>query len=74
MVLASIDIGTNTVLLLIARIDNDGTIVPLLDEQRLPRLGEGGPMFIKDRTFFFFSYEGLRDNARTLGFTRVLTQ
>ena len=41
MVLASIDIGTNTVLLLIARIDNDGTIVPLLDEQRLPRLGEG---------------------------------
>jgi len=40
----------------------------------LPRLGEGGPMFIKDRTFFFFSYEGLRDNARTLGFTRVLTQ
>jgi hypothetical protein len=28
----------------------------------LPRFGEGGPSFIngKDRTFFFFSYEGLR--------------
>lgn len=41
MIVASIDIGTNTVLLLIARITNDGAIVPLLDEQRLPRLGEG---------------------------------
>lgn len=28
----------------------------------LPNFGEGGPMFLsgKDRTFFFFSYEGLR--------------
>lgn len=41
----------------------------------LPRVGEGGPVFFnKDRTFFFFSYEGLRNKARTTAFTRVLTQ
>lgn len=41
MTLAAIDIGTNTVLLLIARIDASGTIVPLASEQRIPRLGKG---------------------------------
>lgn len=41
----------------------------------LPRFGEGGPSFFnKDRTFFFFSYEGLRNNARAINFTRVLTE
>lgn len=41
----------------------------------LPRFGEGGPVFFnKDRTFFFFSYEGLRNNARAIAFTRVLTE
>lgn len=40
----------------------------------LPRFGEGGPSLIKDRTFFFFSYEGKRQNAITLGFARVLTE
>lgn len=40
----------------------------------LPRFGEGGPMFSKESTFFFFSYEGLRNNGRSLGFARVLTQ
>jgi hypothetical protein len=41
----------------------------------LPRFGEGGPsMFNKDRTNFFFSYEGLRNNARALAFSRVLTE
>ncbi len=40
----------------------------------LPRFGEGGPAVIKDRTFFFFSYEGKRVNAITLGFARVLTE
>lgn len=39
----------------------------------LPRFGEGGPAFIKDRTFSFFSYEGKRQNAINLGFARVLT-
>jgi hypothetical protein len=40
----------------------------------LPRFGEGGPAFFnKDRTFFFFSYEGLRANSKTLGFARVPT-
>ncbi|HUE82637.1 MAG TPA: TonB-dependent receptor, partial [Pyrinomonadaceae bacterium] len=40
----------------------------------LPRFGEGGPAFIKDRTFFFFSYEGKRQNVINLGFARVLTE
>jgi exopolyphosphatase/guanosine-5'-triphosphate,3'-diphosphate pyrophosphatase len=41
MILASIDIGTNTVLLLIARLEDDGSIIPLVTEQRIPRLGRG---------------------------------
>jgi len=39
MRVSSIDIGTNTVLLLVADIDNEGTIHPLAHEQRFPRLG-----------------------------------
>jgi exopolyphosphatase/guanosine-5'-triphosphate,3'-diphosphate pyrophosphatase len=39
--IASIDIGTNTVLLLIARVGPDGSISPLVYEQRIPRLGKG---------------------------------
>jgi exopolyphosphatase / guanosine-5'-triphosphate,3'-diphosphate pyrophosphatase len=41
MIVASVDIGTNTVLLLVARISDDGTVTPLLYEQRVPRLGKG---------------------------------
>lgn len=41
MTIASIDIGTNTVLLLVARISDDGAITPLAYEQRIPRLGRG---------------------------------
>ncbi len=40
----------------------------------LPRFGEGGPSVIKDRTFFFFSYEGKRQNVVNLGMARVLTE
>jgi hypothetical protein len=34
----------------------------------LPRFGEGGPSYYsgKDRLFFFFSYEGLRENATSV--------
>jgi exopolyphosphatase/guanosine-5'-triphosphate,3'-diphosphate pyrophosphatase len=39
MRIASIDIGTNTVLLLVAEVEAGGTIVPIANEQRLPRLG-----------------------------------
>jgi len=39
-----------------------------------PHFGEGGPVLDKDKTFFFFSYEGLRNNARGLAFARVMTQ
>jgi len=40
MTIASIDIGTNTVLLLIAKVDySTRRIVPLLDEYRMPRIG-----------------------------------
>jgi hypothetical protein len=41
----------------------------------LPRFGEGGPAFFdKDRTFFFFSYEGRRQNQLATGAATVLTQ
>src|SRR5688572_22731186 len=41
----------------------------------VPRFGDdGGPVWMKDKTFFFFSYEGLRNNGRALAFGRVLTQ
>lgn len=41
MTLAVIDIGTNTVLLLVARFDDRGTLHTLVYEQRVPRLGKG---------------------------------
>ncbi|MCZ6703991.1 MAG: hypothetical protein O6940_13255 [Ignavibacteria bacterium] len=42
MIIASIDIGTNTILLLIAKTDNkSNNIIPLLNEYRMPRLGKG---------------------------------
>lgn len=41
MNVAAIDIGTNTVLLLIAEVDDSGTISTVVYEQRAPRLGRG---------------------------------
>ena len=41
MTIAAIDIGTNTVLLLVARVDGQGQIETLAYEQRTPRLGRG---------------------------------
>ena len=41
MTVAVVDIGTNTVLLLVARVLNTGEIQPLVYEQRVPRLGRG---------------------------------
>jgi exopolyphosphatase / guanosine-5'-triphosphate,3'-diphosphate pyrophosphatase len=41
MRIASIDIGTNTILLLIADIDADGTVTVVRDEQIIARLGKG---------------------------------
>src|SRR5260221_4496878 len=40
MRIASIDIGTNTLLLLIADIDSSGEIKPVEELQRMPRLGK----------------------------------
>jgi exopolyphosphatase/guanosine-5'-triphosphate,3'-diphosphate pyrophosphatase len=40
MNIASIDIGTNTVLLLITQIDNSSNVKPLLNVYRMPRLGK----------------------------------
>ncbi len=40
MRIASIDIGTNTVLLLVANVDERGVIHPIEQQQRLPRLGK----------------------------------
>lgn len=41
MIVASIDIGTNTVLLLIARVMDDLTLIPVANEYRIPRIGKG---------------------------------
>ena len=41
MNIASIDIGTNTVILLIAEIKNGKEIIPLVDKVTAPRLGKG---------------------------------
>ncbi len=41
MTVAVIDIGTNTVLLLVADMDLEGNVRPLVYEQRVPRLGRG---------------------------------
>jgi exopolyphosphatase / guanosine-5'-triphosphate,3'-diphosphate pyrophosphatase len=38
---AAIDVGTNTVLLLVARKDSRGAVVPVVDVQQVPRLGTG---------------------------------
>jgi exopolyphosphatase/guanosine-5'-triphosphate,3'-diphosphate pyrophosphatase len=40
MIVAAIDIGTNTLLLLVAEIDEHGTMRQLEHQQRLPRLGK----------------------------------
>ena len=40
MNIASIDIGTNTILLLIAKVENHN-VIPLLNEYRMPRIGSG---------------------------------
>jgi len=41
MVVSVIDIGTNTVLLLVAEISSTGALTSLAEEQRIPRLGRG---------------------------------
>ena len=41
MIIAAIDIGTNTILLLIAEINKDGIVKVLHDEQVIARLGKG---------------------------------
>jgi exopolyphosphatase / guanosine-5'-triphosphate,3'-diphosphate pyrophosphatase len=42
MIIASIDIGTNTIILLIAEVDiRNKKIDPLYNEQRIPRIGKG---------------------------------
>ncbi|MCX7908085.1 MAG: Ppx/GppA family phosphatase [Ignavibacteria bacterium] len=41
MRVAGIDLGTNTILMLIADVDNQGTILPIEDYHSIARLGEG---------------------------------
>lgn len=41
MIIASIDIGTNTVLMLVAKIGPGNILTPLLNEYRIPRIGQG---------------------------------
>jgi hypothetical protein len=39
----------------------------------LPHFGEGGPVLIKDKAFFFFAYEGIRDPLSTRSTRTILT-
>ncbi len=39
----------------------------------LPRFGEGGPVLIRDKAFFFFAYEGIRDPLSTRATRTILT-
>ena len=39
----------------------------------LPHFGEGGSKLIKDKAFFFFNYEGLRDPVTTIATRTILT-
>lgn len=39
----------------------------------LPRFGEGGPSLWKDKAFFFFNYEGVRDPVTSLQTRTILT-
>jgi exopolyphosphatase/guanosine-5'-triphosphate,3'-diphosphate pyrophosphatase len=42
MIVASIDIGTNTILLLVAKVNNRGyEIISIFDDNRMPRIGKG---------------------------------
>src|SRR5262249_60393329 len=40
----------------------------------IPRFGEGGPAGIKDRAFFFFSYQGLRQRSQSFRDATILTE
>ena len=56
MIVASIDIGTNTVLLLIAKLEKN-TLIPLINEYRIPRLGKGlkpGQNIAENKTSLLF--------------------
>ena len=39
----------------------------------LPRFGEGGPALWKDKAFFFFNYDGIRDPVSTAAQRNILT-
>ena len=73
MIIASIDIGTNTVLLLVAEINTSNqTLTPLLNEYRMPRLGknlESGGTIRNDRIEELFNilkdYQQIIDSNQT---------
>jgi len=73
MIIASIDIGTNTVLLLVAEINTSNqTLSPLLNEYRMPRLGknlESGGTISNDRIEELFNilkdYQKIIDSHQT---------
>lgn len=71
MLVSAIDIGTNTILLLIADIDRDGSIRVVQDEHVIARLGKGVDENRKilpetfERAFFFLrDYKKIIDEAR----------
>lgn len=72
MIVSSIDVGTNTVILLIAEVDkSNNKIIPLYNEQRIPRIGRnlnaGGKIGIdkiKNLFTIIHEYKTIADNFK----------
>lgn len=71
MRVAAVDIGTNTILLLIADVGNDGSVRVMSDEQVIARLGKGVderrmvlPETFERAVSFLKTYKALIDEAR----------
>jgi exopolyphosphatase/guanosine-5'-triphosphate,3'-diphosphate pyrophosphatase len=74
--LAAIDLGSNTIRLLVADVDRRAGLRPVHDEQVVARLGQGlarsGVLLPEAMERALAAARGYRDRARTLGAARVL--
>jgi len=76
MTIATIDVGTNTVFLLVARIAEDGSVTPVHEVKSIVRVGEGvdatkrvGEAAIRRLCTTLLEYEHI---AKTFGATRIV--
>jgi exopolyphosphatase/guanosine-5'-triphosphate,3'-diphosphate pyrophosphatase len=77
MIAGALDVGTNTVLMLVARLDANGSVTPLADLSRITRLGRGvdrsGALDPDAATRTFDAIVEFVEQARKLGATKILT-